>query len=1217
MGVELIVPLISYDVINEANDLLADTEIAMQNPVSNVPLFDGTGYSSWSLHMRTFLMQQLLWCVVTGDEPIPQAIAIAADNSNAAQSEARNERISNWYARDNQAMGTIAMRITTGLRQNILESLGPTNQTSRALWERLEADYALISSQSGTHAAFRKVISFKINPDHKPIQQIDEWIALLGEFIVAGTTPAVPARPASGTGANAVPAVAAVPAIPPVNPWICAYMLLSAIPNKWDHIAANLLQTHDRTSLTVAVVKAAIVAEIQRKNPGNTTATASAAKLSAIKGKRPPPKFQNQTKSGSSSNQQQQPQKEGSQRGGRGGRGRGRSAWRGKKGAGVHFIASAIVADTPARHAPSYATIARPLADRIDIRRAPSEWPTLGTFIHGHMPPTNTYPSASAARSLAERLQVPPRMGTLQTLEHPILSRASQTSKPGPSSSNSPKPYAQWDTAPSSDPRSQPRPETPISATSPMVTPVFTGEDLDLADCVSLGSGACTPLPYDEPRHPDVVHSAQYYDAVDFMDLCDPTHPSHTKGMNDYNDEEMSTSVSTCLTPIDNHINNCLQCRHLLSRSTINKHVLYMICTNIASIKLSHYAACTKCKGKKKVTFADENNHEHKSDACEWLMDSGASSSFTPDMSDFTEYEHFNELVTTNSVVNSVKIHGVGTVFISHGWRNKDGKINKRTTRLFPVFYMPQMTVKLLSMGDFLVNGNQTVIGTKRTLKFYSARKLQMVCTVRSEHNLYWLHTHIVSPKELVATSTVDKVDFDTMHRRFGHASNDVLRHAKSNTKGFDSIDIPDKNSICRGCAEGKMHNAPFRESKNRASQLFDKIHSDLKSMPTESYHHKRFFIHFYDDHTSYDWIVFLRSKSDALQATSDFLSMIKNQYDATIKVFQIDFGGEYESNDFKNMLKSKGIVTFHSVPYMHQQNGRAERFIRTIMDKAQANRFTACLPQSYWEFAIEHALHVYNRTPIKRLDWKTPYELINGFKPDVSHFRVFGCGAYVLIPEERRINKLSPKSELMTFIGYQDGVKGFKFMNSDNVIRLASKALFDKNMFPRCPDFENRQELTTVGEEFPTEPEPSDKKEEDSDDGFDDNWPDYNLPRAKPSFRDLTPKRESPPRPDGDDNDDDLPYSDSGRQGSPPQDEQSKGEQSRRPSPRSSRRSSSHGSSHSGSEQPEKPQKEDWEPESEDEEEEPPRDVTPPSQITSTPTSPPPIQGKTQAELD
>ena len=53
----------------------------------------------------------------------------------------------------------------------------------------------------------------------------------------------------------------------------------------------------------------------------------------------------------------------------------------------------------------------------------------------------------------------------------------------------------------------------------------------------------------------------------------------------------------------------------------------------------------------------------------------------------------------------------------------------------------------------------------------------------------------------------------------------------------------------------------------------------------------------------------------------------------------------------------------------------------------------------------------------MSRLNWQTPFALLNNEIPDITHLRVFGCGAYVHIPESRRVNKLSPKSELMIYL--------------------------------------------------------------------------------------------------------------------------------------------------------------------------------------------------------
>jgi hypothetical protein len=90
-------------------------------------------------------------------------------------------------------------------------------------------------------------------------------------------------------------------------------------------------------------------------------------------------------------------------------------------------------------------------------------------------------------------------------------------------------------------------------------------------------------------------------------------------------------------------------------------------------------------------------------------------------------------------------------------------------------------------------------------------------------------------------------------------------------------------------------------------------------------------------------------------------------------------------------------------------------------------------LPPSWWEFCVEHAMHLLNLTPIKCLDWKTPNEILTKEKPSVTHLKVFGCAVYVYLPEEKRVNKLAARSELMTYIGRVQGIKGYRFMTVDN----------------------------------------------------------------------------------------------------------------------------------------------------------------------------------------
>ena len=122
-----------------------------------------------------------------------------------------------------------------------------------------------------------------------------------------------------------------------------------------------------------------------------------------------------------------------------------------------------------------------------------------------------------------------------------------------------------------------------------------------------------------------------------------------------------------------------------------------------------------------------------------------------------------------------------------------------------------------------------------------------------------------------------------------------------------------------------------------------------------------------------------------------------------------------------------------------------------SVMDKSEAMQHEACIPNSWWEFTITHAIHVYNCTPLQHHNWHTPYEMLHKQQPDIAHLRVFGCAAYVHIPENIRTNKMAPKSELIVYLGVAPGnTSNFLFMWSPNkILFISAHALFDESCYP------------------------------------------------------------------------------------------------------------------------------------------------------------------------
>lgn len=70
-------------------------------------------------------------------------------------------------------------------------------------------------------------------------------------------------------------------------------------------------------------------------------------------------------------------------------------------------------------------------------------------------------------------------------------------------------------------------------------------------------------------------------------------------------------------------------------------------------------------------------------------------------------------------------------------------------------------------------------------------------------------------------------------------------------------------------------------------------------------------------------------------------------------------------------------------------------------------------------------------------LQWKTPFEQVHHFKPDVSHLRVYGCKAYALKKNITRTAKLEDRALVGYLVGYDSrNIYRIWVPDKDNVIR-------------------------------------------------------------------------------------------------------------------------------------------------------------------------------------
>ncbi|KAK8990902.1 hypothetical protein V6N11_028858 [Hibiscus sabdariffa] len=240
------------------------------------------------------------------------------------------------------------------------------------------------------------------------------------------------------------------------------------------------------------------------------------------------------------------------------------------------------------------------------------------------------------------------------------------------------------------------------------------------------------------------------------------------------------------------------------------------------------------------------------------------------------------------------------------------------------------------------------------------------------------------------------------------------------------------------------MTKAFFSGKGERASDLLALIHSDVYGpMNTQARGGYQYFITFTDDFSRYGYIYLMRHKPEALEKFKEFKNEVQNKHGKSIKALRSDRGGEYLIQDFDELLKECGIVSQLTPPGTPQWNGVSERRNRTLLDMVRSMMSHTDLPTSFWGYALETAAFTLNRVPSKSLQ-KTPHEMWNGKRPNMSFIKICGCKAYV---KHQMSTKLEPKSEKCTFVGYPKETKGYYFYN-ENKLFVARTGVFLEKEF-------------------------------------------------------------------------------------------------------------------------------------------------------------------------
>lgn len=78
-----------------------------------------------------------------------------------------------------------------------------------------------------------------------------------------------------------------------------------------------------------------------------------------------------------------------------------------------------------------------------------------------------------------------------------------------------------------------------------------------------------------------------------------------------------------------------------------------------------------------------------------------------------------------------------------------------------------------------------------------------------------------------------------------------------------------------------------------------------------------------------------------------------------------------------------------------------------------------ASLPKNLWPLLYETATYLLNRTPTKKLNYRTPFELVTGNRFSLAHLDQIGCKAFAFVREILRREKMEERAYIGNHLGY------------------------------------------------------------------------------------------------------------------------------------------------------------------------------------------------------
>ena len=206
----------------------------------------------------------------------------------------------------------------------------------------------------------------------------------------------------------------------------------------------------------------------------------------------------------------------------------------------------------------------------------------------------------------------------------------------------------------------------------------------------------------------------------------------------------------------------------------------------------------------------------------------------------------------------------------------------------------------------------------------------------------------------------IDKKNWPRMnrmeaHNKWGHPHNDQM----SRMANHFSIKLVGKLESCTGCDLMKSRTkATTKTCSKLAENNGERIFIDTTGPFPKSRGGMKYFMCAVDDKSDKTWTYFAPSKNHMIKFVKELVVLI-NGLGLVVKYIRCDNAGEHQLN-LKNYCNERGITLEYTAPYTPKQNGRVEKKIHVLWQRATTMMVNANLTQSsqgdFWAEAVATA---------------------------------------------------------------------------------------------------------------------------------------------------------------------------------------------------------------------------------------------------------------------